>query len=224
MDGNDVNLDQVFAALVDMGFDILDITEAIKAVGPSLDSAVEFILNSSHRNDTSASTSSMCVTDNKVTGKRAATLLQPSAKLRQPNIMEHLKSASVPKRSKTGGLFNASVSGTKFLAHVEEPVFTTGLHQEIGMAPSSCNNEEMIGFDWEKKANDLLQKSFGYSSLKGFQKEALAAWSVNQDSLVLAATGSGNSLSHSSGSYLPKHVEQGHSFSLVKTISFFHYY
>lgn len=196
-----MNSDQAFAELVDMGFDVLDITEAIKAVGPSLDNAVEFILSSSHRNDASASTSSICATDKKVTRKRAAASFQPSAKLRQPNIMEHLKLASVPKKSKTGGLFNASVSDTNFLAHVDEPGVTTSLHQEIGMAPSSCNSEEMIGFDWEKKANDLLQKSFGYSSLKAFQKEALAAWSVNQDSLVLAATGSGTSLLHSSGSY-----------------------
>lgn len=186
--------DQVFAELVEMGFDILDITEAIKAVGPSLDNAIEFILNSSHRNDRSASTSSVCVTENKVTGKRATSSLQPSAKLRQPNITEHLKLASVPKRSKTKGLFNASVSDTNFVTHVEGPVVPTGLH------------EVTIGFDWEKKVNNILQKSFGYSSLKNFQKEVLAAWLANQDCLVLAATGSGTSLLRPFGSCFLKHI------------------
>ncbi|KAH6819075.1 RECQ helicase SIM [Perilla frutescens var. frutescens] len=198
MDGNNVASDQVIAELVDMGFDILDITEAIKAVGPSLGSAIEFILNGSHRNDRTASTSMACLADNKVLGKRATSSLQPSAKLRQRNITEHLKLASGPKRSKMRGLFNASVSNTSFLRHMEKPASTviTGSHicEEIGMMSSYCKDEEIIGFDWENKVNNILQKNFGYSSLKGFQKEALAAWLANKDCLVLAATGSGKSL------------------------------
>lgn len=198
MDGNDVASDQVIAELVEMGFDIIDITEAIKAVGPSLDRAVEFILNGSHRNDRIASSSLTGLTDNKVMGKRAASSLQPSAKLRQRNITEHLQLASGPKRNKSIDSFNSSVSNTSFLRHVKKPASTviTDLHicQETGMMPSYCKDEEMIGFDWEKKVNNLLQKTFGYSSLKSFQKEALAACLANEDCLVLAATGSGKSL------------------------------
>lgn len=40
----------------------------------------------------------------------------------------------------------------------------------------------------------ILQKYFGFGSLKGFQKEALDTWSSNKDCLVLAATGSGTYL------------------------------
>ncbi|PWA82395.1 RECQ helicase SIM [Artemisia annua] len=59
---------------------------------------------------------------------------------------------------------------------------------------TSCSREEDIGPDWENRANTLLQRHFGYPSLKRFQMEALAAWVSHKDSLVLAATGSGKSL------------------------------
>ncbi|KAI3445356.1 hypothetical protein Pfo_002021 [Paulownia fortunei] len=201
MDGNDVTSDQITAELVDMGFDISDITEAIKAVGLSLDNAIEFILNDSRRNNGGASTSSMCLTNNKVLGKRATPSLQSSGKMRQQNITEHLKLASGPKRSKTRGLCDASVSKTNFLiGHVEGPEVSSimntnsNLSPETFMVPSYCKDEEIVGFDWEKKVNNLIHKHFGYSSLKGFQKEVLEAWLANQDCLVLAATGSGKSL------------------------------
>ncbi|OMO59361.1 ATP-dependent DNA helicase Q-like SIM-like protein [Corchorus olitorius] len=52
-------------------------------------------------------------------------------------------------------------------------------------------SEELdIGSNWEPKVNSLLRKHLGYSSLKSFQKEALAAWLSHQDRLVLAAIGS----------------------------------
>jgi Werner syndrome ATP-dependent helicase len=57
--------------------------------------------------------------------------------------------------------------------------------------PVWCKEEVGFGLDWEERANRVLQERFGYSSLKSFQKEALAAWAAHQDCLVLAATGSG---------------------------------
>ncbi|KAL9248118.1 hypothetical protein vseg_021477 [Gypsophila vaccaria] len=51
-----------------------------------------------------------------------------------------------------------------------------------------------IESNWVQKADRLLQKHFGYSGLKSFQKEVISAWLSNQDCLVLAATGSGKSL------------------------------
>ncbi|XP_027366933.1 ATP-dependent DNA helicase Q-like SIM [Abrus precatorius] len=51
-----------------------------------------------------------------------------------------------------------------------------------------------IASDWEQRVSYLLQKHFGFSSLKSFQKEALAAWVAHKDSVVLAATGAGKSL------------------------------
>jgi Werner syndrome ATP-dependent helicase len=46
-------------------------------------------------------------------------------------------------------------------------------------------------FDRTGKISAVLQKHFGFSCVKGFQKEALDAWFANKDCLVLAATGSG---------------------------------
>ncbi|KAK3023468.1 hypothetical protein RJ639_044848 [Escallonia herrerae] len=64
---------------------------------------------------------------------------------------------------------------------------------EASIIPSRCTDED-IGPHWVQKAETMLRKHFGYSFLKSFQKEALAAWLGNQDCLVLAATGSGKSL------------------------------
>ncbi|XP_061338027.1 ATP-dependent DNA helicase Q-like SIM [Gastrolobium bilobum] len=58
----------------------------------------------------------------------------------------------------------------------------------------TMNKDLDIESDWEQRASNLLQKHFGFSSLKNFQKEALAAWVAHRDCLVLAATGSGKSL------------------------------
>lgn len=206
MDGGDVTSDQIIAELVDMGFDLSDVTEAIEIVGPSLNNVIDFILNDSHRNNKGASTSSSCLMNNKVLGKRertTTTSLQSSSKLRQQNITEHLKLTPGLKRRKTRGFSNVSVSTSSFLnGHVEEPeACSTTKHgsnpcPETSMVPSYSKNKDIIGFDWENKVNNLLLRHFGYSSLKGFQKEALAAWLAHEDCLVLAATGSGISLLH----------------------------
>lgn len=49
-------------------------------------------------------------------------------------------------------------------------------------------------FDRTDKIRAVLQKHFGFSCVKGFQKEALDAWFAHKDCLVLAATGSGSLL------------------------------
>lgn len=208
MAGRDETSDQIIANLVDMGFDISRITEAIEVVGPSLDNAVDFILNDSHRNDKGASTSSTSLTKNKVLGKRATT---SSSKLRQPNITEHLKLGPGLKRSKTRGFGSVSVLTSNFLnERVEEPDAHSNLCPETSMMPSNSKEKDIIGFDWENKVNNLLLRHFGYSSLKGFQKEALAAWLAHKDCLVLAATGSGISLLHLLCSCLLVSIEQGY--------------
>ncbi|XP_076952737.1 ATP-dependent DNA helicase Q-like SIM [Bidens hawaiensis] len=142
MDGSNLASDLVIAELISMGFEISEATKAILEVGPSLNNAIDFILN---RN-------------NKVSKKRALlnhAVKQPVKAMRQSSIMDHLHSSK-----KT----TPSVS-------------------------ISYSNE-----DWEVKADMLLQKRFGYQSLKRFQKEALGAWVAQKDCLVLAATGSGKSL------------------------------
>lgn len=68
--------------------------------------------------------------------------------------------------------------------------------QEIGtfrsQEISQCSStSQEIDLDWERKVHGILQKHFGFSSLKSFQKEAMRAWLAHRDCLVLAATGSG---------------------------------
>ncbi|KAD4179696.1 hypothetical protein E3N88_28287 [Mikania micrantha] len=141
MDGGNLASDLVIAELISMGFEISEASKAIQEVGPSLNNAIDFILNGckkiSRKRDLSG------------TGK------QSIRGTRQSSIMDHLQSSK-----KT----TCSVS-------------------------RSQSNE-----DWEVRANILLQKYFGYPSLKKFQREALGAWIEHKDCLVLAATGSGKSL------------------------------
>ncbi len=192
MDGNGLSSDEVTANLIEMGFQNSAVLEAIKAVGPSFDDALDYLSNYSRRNSRGASSSSRCSTRNeKALGKRTLSSLPPSGQLRQSSLLDHFQSAARSKRSRIGFPPDVLVSGSKILpGPVEE-------HKEdlSGMSepfPVDCPQELDIASDWEKKVTSLLQKHFGYSSLKNFQKEALAAWLAHQDCLVLAATGSGN--------------------------------
>uniref|UniRef100_A0A2N9J9E4 DNA 3'-5' helicase n=1 Tax=Fagus sylvatica TaxID=28930 RepID=A0A2N9J9E4_FAGSY len=194
MDGNGLSSDEVTANLIEMGFQNSAVLEAIKAVGPSFDDALDYLSNYSRRNSRGASSSSRCSTRNeKALGKRTLSSLPPSGQLRQSNLLDHFQSAARSKRSRIGFLPDVLVSGSNISpGPVEE-------HKEdlSGMSdpfPVDCPQELDIASDWEKKVTSLLQKHFGYSSLKNFQKEALAAWLAHQDCLVLAATGSGKSL------------------------------
>ncbi|XP_057975464.1 ATP-dependent DNA helicase Q-like SIM isoform X2 [Malania oleifera] len=189
------------AKLVEMGFEYPSVEEAIEAVGPSVDDAIEFILNDSRRNNKGVSSSSQCsISNGNALGKIASSLSHSSGQMRQSSITEHLKFMSRPKRSRTNA--SSDVSGSESLV-LPKPVEE---HEEL-LSSMGCNMQAVpesqpvyyqqeleIGSDWEQKANDILRKHFGYSSLKSFQKEALAAWVARQDCLVLAATGSGKSL------------------------------
>ncbi|CAL5378784.1 unnamed protein product [Camellia sinensis] len=116
MDSSCVSSNQVVAELIGMGFEFSDVSEAIKAVSPSLEDAIEFILNGSCRNSTVASASSKCSTSNgKALGKRALSASHSSDRMRQSTIMEHLQSTGRPKRSKTNTESNVSVSGSQLL-------------------------------------------------------------------------------------------------------------
>ncbi|XP_058084367.1 ATP-dependent DNA helicase Q-like SIM isoform X2 [Magnolia sinica] len=226
MDGNDISSDHVIAELIDMGFEFPKAIEAIKAVGPCLHDAVEFILKGgSCKNKTGqnlnherSSTLYNCSTSQASTfGKRTSSSF-PRDRLKQSSISGHLHSGKA-KKSKPGGVSDVSTSilegsdsrhmeESKFSPHMNckpEPATESSqpksnvpmpivkLEQENGSSQySSCN--QAIGTDWEHKVNILLQKHFGFSPLKSFQKEALEAWLANRDSLVLAATGSGKSL------------------------------
>ncbi|KAJ0080534.1 hypothetical protein Patl1_22544 [Pistacia atlantica] len=153
------NGDQVIVKLIEMGFEN---SAVVEAVGPLFDEAIEYVLNGSNRNCngvSNTSSSSHCFNGN---GKT-----QGKRGLGQSSILDHFQSRQ--ERSKSD-------------------VVSDGL-MEVESLPVLSKQEAKIGSDWEVKVNSLLQKQFGYSSLKKFQKEALAAWLDHQDCLVLAATG-----------------------------------
>ncbi|KAF5195089.1 Atp-dependent dna helicase [Thalictrum thalictroides] len=202
MEGNDVSTDHVVAGLIEMGFESSQVMEAIESVGPSIDSAVEFILNASQRKSSGAFSGSNCSTSNAHTlGKRSVSSSRPLGRMKQSSIVKHLESTTTPKRIKTQDTSHATVSCSK---KGSEPLeeqkaslcYGNSLrHMMSSSALPVCNQQvQEIGSDWENKVKNLLQVHFGISSLKSFQKEALEAWFANQDCLVLAATGSGKSL------------------------------
>ncbi|KAA3472653.1 ATP-dependent DNA helicase Q-like SIM [Gossypium australe] len=201
MGGNDVSSDQVIKKLIEMGFEHSNAIEAVKAVGPSVDDAVEYVLNGCGRNPLSGTTSFQCSSrDVKSLGKRVMTSSQSKGEIRQSRIWEHFRPTSKPKRSRGNDVSDGVMSGSNVLpSPVEEhkePILLIDNQFENVAEPSQvcCSEELNIGTNWESRVNGLLRKHFGYSSLKSFQKEALAALLAHQDCLVLAATGSGKSL------------------------------
>ena len=188
--------DQVTKKLIEMGFENSDAVEAVNAVGPSVDDAVEYVLNGGRRNTISASTGSQCSSrDGKSLGKRAMSLSQSTGQMKQSSIWDHFQSTSKPKRSRGNDVVDVFVSRSEVLpSPVKEhkgPFPFINNETVIEPLQVCCSEELDIGSNWEPKVNSLLRKRFGYSSLKSFQKEALAAWLAHQDCLVLAATGSG---------------------------------
>ncbi|XP_010259656.1 PREDICTED: ATP-dependent DNA helicase Q-like SIM isoform X2 [Nelumbo nucifera] len=193
MDGNDVSADHVIAELIEMGFDFCKVTEAIEAVGPSLDNAIEFLLNDSCRKKTGVSCGSKSSTSS---GERVISTSKSLGRMKQSSIMGHLQSSGRTKRSKIHGASNTSHSGSNMVSRVAKQ--ETSLPNVKPLSPQSSlhhiTQDQVIGPDWEQKVDYILNKYFGLSSLKSFQKETIEAWLSHQDCLVLAATGSGKSL------------------------------
>ncbi|RWR76539.1 ATP-dependent DNA helicase Q-like protein SIM isoform X2 [Cinnamomum micranthum f. kanehirae] len=226
MDGNDVAADYVIAELVDMGFEFPTVIEAIEAVGPCLDDAVEYILkgscdNKSMGNGRAMSSYDCSTSEVPVLGKRSA-CSRSQARMKQSSIMEHVKSSGRAKKNTSDNASIASASGLENSKsrHMEDQKGSIQMNHELAPASEShqyelydcsphakleasseenglplySSDEQKPELNWEEKANHLVQKHFGFSSVKGFQKEALEAWFEHQDCLVLAATGSGKSL------------------------------
>lgn len=199
MSSQGISSDQVIAKLIEMGFVNSTVIEAVQAVGPSFDDAVEYILSRCNRNSDRVTRSSKFPSSNvKVLGKRALPSSSPLGQMRQSSILEHFQSPGRPKRSRTDVVANASsVSRCEvFPTNVEkckQPLPCESSYKGNLLEPLKvyCPQELDVGSDWEQKVNSLLQMHFGYSSLKKFQREALTAWLNHQDCLVLAATGSG---------------------------------
>ena len=201
MGGNNVKSDQIIAELIEMGFEFPAVIEAIEVVGPSLDGAVEFILNGPFRTSRGASSSSKCSTNTgKTPGKRPLTSSHSLGRMHQSSITEHLQSIGRSKRTRTNsGYDTVPLHRSEMLpGHLGEKTSSFSgegcnlkAASELSVQPVCHQKELEIGKDWEQRVNNLLHNHFGILSLKSFQKEAMSAWLAHQDCLVLAATGSG---------------------------------
>ncbi|XP_021898982.1 ATP-dependent DNA helicase Q-like SIM [Carica papaya] len=200
MGGNILSSQQVIDKLVKMGFNDSDVMEAVRAVGPSCDDAVEYILNGCGRKIQVEPSSSNCSTrGKKILGKRVLSSSCSLGQMRQSSILDHYHSALRPKKSRADVIPVVSVSQAEdphLPRELKEPFPGIDCDSKVvpELLPSGCPQEVDTGSDWEQKVNRLLRKHFGYSSLKCFQKEALSTWLAHKDCLVLAATGSGKSL------------------------------
>lgn len=200
MDGEEASPELIIAKLVEMGFEYSSAKEAVETVEwHSVSDAANYMLNGTHRNGRLASTSPKCCTTNKkVLGKRAFSSADPLGKMRQSSILDHFQSKSQTKRSKVNVVSDMPMSGTSCSSCPMEarPGACDNAHRDTEGASELISvgypTELEIGPDWEQRVNRLLQKRFRYSSLKSFQREALAAWVAHKDCLILAATGSGN--------------------------------
>lgn len=169
--------DQVIAEMVEMGFEHSTIVEAIRVVGPSIPSAVEHIFNTTTSRDsepTTTHTSKLRASNGKALKKRA---LSSSLHVPKSRKLHHYfqSTGEVTEKKNNGGVVVVDVEEEH-----KEPLPQMGVAQDLDIAS-----------DWEQRVSILLQKHFGFSSLKSFQKEALSAWVARRDCLVLAATGSG---------------------------------
>ncbi|KAI3864090.1 hypothetical protein MKW98_031682 [Papaver atlanticum] len=208
MEKSSVSSDHVIAELIEMGFEFSQVTEAVESVGPFLDKAVDFIINPSshHKKPSNVSTGSSgdskpscALSSRRVLGKRASSL--SSGRAKQSSIMDHFQPPR-PKRSRIEGEVGTSIPEPELVSKSKEVKTACRSYTDSNLVSTMDSTvfvaenlqEQGIGADWEVKASNVLQKHFGFSTLKNFQKEALECWLANQDSLVLAATGSGKSL------------------------------
>ncbi|KAK4273443.1 hypothetical protein QN277_021845 [Acacia crassicarpa] len=205
MDGMDASSDQVIAEMLEMGFEYANVVQALKAVGPSTHSAVEFILNNAGRN--SGRTSPASVNNSKFhkgsekgLRKRDLASSHSVSYVRQSSILDHLRATNESTKRKTDTVLGVPFSRLEVpsgnVEEAKEPLCDMDVDSNI--LSGNCKVDSLDELDgsshWEQRASNLLQEHFGFSCLKSFQKEALIAWVTHKDCLVLAATGSGKSL------------------------------
>jgi Werner syndrome ATP-dependent helicase len=181
MDSNNKSSDQVISEMVEMGFEHSKILEAIKVVGLSIPSIVEHIFN------TSSSSSS----NNR---EPSTTHISKSLPSNGKAIKKRTFSSSiqVPKSRTINHYFQSTSKVNEKNKNVVAVDVDDDVEEHMVSLPQMRFDLDLdIVSDWEQRASILLQKHFGFSSLKSFQKEALSAWIARRDCLVLAATGSG---------------------------------
>ncbi|KAG8084719.1 hypothetical protein GUJ93_ZPchr0010g8054 [Zizania palustris] len=194
----DVSTDRVIAELLDMGFEFDKISQAIGVVGPHHADVLEFVLGGSGSGRTmpsreSRSHHSVSSHADPRSSDNRNKLSNPSRRLKQSSITDHL--ASNTGTEKESCREKPITSYTCLAASINDGVpksadMCSGSKPESQSLPANSRGES----DLSRKISAVLQKHFGFSCVKGFQKEALDAWFAHKDCLVLAATGSGKSL------------------------------
>ncbi|KAG2616426.1 hypothetical protein PVAP13_3NG202226 [Panicum virgatum] len=196
--GGDVSADGLIAELLDMGFDFDDIAAAVGAVGPRRAEALEVLLGGPgagagqpRRGGGAPSRPASSAALPRPAGK-GTQLRNPRGRLRQSSITDHTTSGA---GGRNVSVREASSSFPCSEAPVDHRV-PVGVDVCSKLGPELQSLVENLRADCSHKDKiaAVLQKHFGFSSLKGFQMEALDAWFAHKDCLVLAATGSGKSL------------------------------
>lgn len=191
MGGREISCRHVVEELVGMGFQHSQAEEAVKKVGPSLNDAANYILTGHHWDFQGASTTRGCCTDGSNSSRGTSSIN------RQSSILDHFPLHRQPEVSVHNIADNSLHSRSKPSSSAMERCVELGndgcyeLNVSNGTVQVNPSQKLDLEADLERKLNSLLRKHFGYQSLKGFQREALAAWLANSDCLVLAATGSG---------------------------------
>uniref|UniRef100_A0A0E0DM44 DNA 3'-5' helicase n=1 Tax=Oryza meridionalis TaxID=40149 RepID=A0A0E0DM44_9ORYZ len=194
--GGDVSADRVIAELLDMGFEFDEISRAIGAVGPHRADVLEFMLGgsgngkmkkASRETRSRSSVSSNAEARPSDDGNK---LVNPRKRLKQSSITDHLASNTGCGR---GSCSEKASTSYPCLAASDDPRapvsadVCSALKPESQFLLANSRTESDLG----DKISAVLRKHFGFSCVKGFQKEALDAWFAHKDCLVLAATGSG---------------------------------
>ncbi|KAK1430110.1 hypothetical protein QVD17_12627 [Tagetes erecta] len=153
MDGNNLASDLVMAELISMGFEISEVTKAIKEVGPSLNNAVDFILNgckkASRKRDISG------------TGKQSV------RGMRQSSIMDHLQSGKKTTAS-------VSIAGSNEDWEVRANML---LQQHFGYASLKRFQREALGA-WIAQKDCVVLAATGSGKSLCFQIPALLTGKV----------------------------------------------
>ncbi|KAF8762605.1 hypothetical protein HU200_009130 [Digitaria exilis] len=200
--GGDVSADGLIAELLDMGFDFDDISAAVGAIGPRRAEVLDVLLGGpvavagagqARRGGGALSRPASFAAPPRPAGRGTkSSNPRGSGKLRQSSITDHIASAT-GSRNESGQEASTSFLCSQAPADRRVPV---GVDICSKLGPELQPLIDNLGVDCSHKVRigAVLQKHFGFSSLKGFQMEVLDAWFAHKDCLVLAATRSGKSL------------------------------
>ncbi|PWZ10343.1 hypothetical protein Zm00014a_041114 [Zea mays] len=197
--GCDVSADGLIAELLDMGFEFDAISAAVGAVGPRRAEVFEVLLGGSdaragqaRRGGGVPGRPALSTAQPRPAG-RGMKLSNPRGRLRQSSITDHVASATGGGKE-SGREANISFPCSSAPGGPRVMPVAVDFCSEPGPQSQSLVENSTVESDQMDRISAVLQKHFGFSCLKAFQKEVLDAWSAHRDCIVLAATGSGKSL------------------------------